>query len=622
MFSLMITLTVLLILASVALLIWPILGDGRKYLPNSEELRWLRSTTITQDEKGRKAFGRATLERRGGLSVLKLCGSHYEMGYQQGILLRDDIRAGAVPYYARPTENFAPFKHMNAIIRKFLAIYFDWTIYRPLLKCSPKQYLAELKGLADGCGLPFAEIFRGNMLSDLNMNLIKVLEKKALRKVGETGCTSFAAFGKATTDGKLVMGRNTDYAGGGLWDTHQTVVFYEPDDGYKFVSVSSAGLIKCNSCMNEKGLCLGAHFLFLNDTSPDGVSFTFLEMEIMKKASSVEEALAIVKQNPRAGAFAFLLADGKANQAAVVEASTNHIGVRHPYDSVIWETNMGTTAEIIPVDVLLRNGIGKNPVARFERMRMLTNENKGKINPQLAAQFMGDHMDMCSDSLRPTGGIISQGSNLTSAVFSPATFDFWVADGLAPVCNNAYLGFNLMSELADKGSVVEPKTLAPNDYVKTDDYKGLRKFYEAAVKFMIPPTDGKAALDKLEEAVALRPEEAIYRRVAARLLLRRGDFSRASEHLKRALESVQSPSEFAQTHLLLGFAKDLLGKRDEAVNCYQAALKVPNSSKNGVLSTVNPFALADARKYSQAPFTPNDAKKIEINFELTSKHDL
>ncbi|MBI5115341.1 hypothetical protein HZA56_02605 [Candidatus Poribacteria bacterium] len=622
MFSLIIVLILLFIFAIIAILIWPVLGDGSECLPNAEELRWLSSTAIANDEKGRQSFGRASLERRGGLSVLKLCGSHYEMGYQHGILLRDDIRGGAVPFYARPTENFPPFKHMNAIMRKLLALYFDWTIYRPLLKCSPRQYLAELKGLADGSGLPFAEVLRGNMLSDFNMNLIKVLEKKALKKVGETGCTSFAAFGKATTDGKLVMGRNTDYAGGGLWDTHQTVVFYEPDDGYKFVSVSSAGLIKCNSCMNEKGVCLGAHFLFLNDTRPDGVSFTFLEMDIMKKASSVEEALAIVKQNPRAGAFAFLLADGKSNEAVVVEASANHVGVRRPDDSIIWETNMGTTDEIKPVDVLLRNGIGKNPIARFERMRMLANENKGRINPQLAAQFMGDHMDMCSDSLRPAGGIISQASNLTSAVFSPATFDFWVADGLAPVCNNTYTGFNFVRELSDSDPKVEPPTLAPNDYVKTLDYKGLRKFYEAAVKFMIPPTDEEAALGKLEEAAALRPREAVYHRMAAKLSFRLGETSHAAEHLKRALDCVQSPSELAQTHLLLGFANDLLGKRNEAASCYESALKVPNSDRNGVLSAVNPFVLADAKKHLQMPFTANDAKRIEISFELTSKYDL
>jgi hypothetical protein len=622
MLSLSIIIVLIILLGVAALLLWPALGDGSAYLPNSEELRWLRSTSVVEDEKGRKAFGRASLEFRGGLNVLKLCGSHYEMGYQHGALLEDEVRRGAVLYFAKPADNFAPFKHMNRLSRRLLSKYFDLTIYRPLLKCSPRQYLAELKGLADGSGLGFADIFRGNMLSDLNMNLIKVLEKKALRQAVETGCTSFAAFDGATADGSLIMGRNTDYSGGGLWNKYQTVMFYEPDDGFKFANVGSAGLVKCNTCMNERGLCLGAHFLFLNDTKADGVSFTFLEFEVMKKASSIEEACAIVSENPRAGAFAFLLADGKTNEAAVIEAGASGVGIRRAEDGVVWETNMATTDEIKPVDVFLRNGIGKNPIARFERMRMLLREHMGRITPQLAAQFMGDHMDMCSDSLRPVGGIISQLTNVTSAVFHPADFVFWVADGLSPVCNNTYVGFNLMDELGDNGSGVEPAALAPNEYVETTDFEGLRKYYEAMVSFTVPPADARAALDKLEEAVALRPEEAIYRRMTAKMLLRRGDATAAAQHLTHALECGQGPSELAQTQVLLGFSNDLLGMRDDAVRCYREALKIAGSTREDILSSVNRFVVADAEKYSRVPFTSADAKKIEISFDIVSKYDL
>jgi hypothetical protein len=619
---------VLLIIASIAAaLLWPALGDGGEYLPNSEELRWLGSTTVDEDDRGRKVFGRASLERRGGLSVLKLRGSCYEMGYQHGALLRDEIRDGAVPFFARATENFAPFKNMNPLVRYFTAKYFDWTIFRPLLKFSPPDCLAELKGVADGSGLDFATVFRGNLLSELNMNLVKVMEKKALSGEAplveaQAGCTSFAAFGDATPDGKLVMGRNTDYSGGGLWDTHQTVMFYEPEDGYNFTNIGSAGLIKCNSCMNEKGLCLGGHFLFLNDVRPDGVCFTFFELEIMRKAATIDEAVAMIKNNPRAGGFAFTLADGESGEAAVVEVCAGAVGVRRAENGVVWETNMATTEEIEPVDVFHRNGIGKNPFARFERMRMLVDERAGVITPAVAASFMGDHMDMCSDSMRPVGGVISQLTNVTSAVFTPADFNFWVADGLSPVCNNTYVGFNLMRELADDAPDARPADLAPNDYVDTDDYKALRVYYEALVSFTIPPVDKKAAFEKVCEAIALHPDEAIYRRLAAKMALRRGDVEAASEHLGSALGCVQSPSELAQTHLLLGFASDLSGNRGEATQRYREALSIADAADDGILACVNRFVVADARKYSTAPFTFENAGKIEISFDSTAKYDL
>jgi len=184
---LIIILILLVIFGVAALLLWPPLGDGNEYLPNDEEVRWLRATSVVEDEKGRKAFGRGSVELRGGLNVLKLHGSHYEMGFQHGALLREEIHRGPAPFYTRPIEHFSPFKHLNGILRFFLAKYFDWTIYRRLMQASPKEYLAELKGMADGSGLAFANVFRGNMLSDFNMNLIKVLEKKMLRKSGEAG---------------------------------------------------------------------------------------------------------------------------------------------------------------------------------------------------------------------------------------------------------------------------------------------------------------------------------------------------------------------------------------------------------------------------------------------------
>lgn len=598
------------------------LGDGREYRPNSEELRWLHTLSVVEDERGRKAFGRASLELRGGLNVLRLCGSHYEMGYQHGTLLRDEIHKGALLFYAAPTEHFAPFKQMRSLARWLIARYFEWTIYRPLLKSSPREYLAEIKGIADGSGLSFADAFRGNMLSDLNMNLIKILEKKALRRIGEQGCTSFAAFENATENGALIMGRNTDYSGAGLWDENQTVVFYEPEDGYRFVSVSSAGLVKCNSCMNEKGICLGAHFLFLTDAVPDGVSFTFFELDIMKKASSVQDAIALVEKNARAGGFAFLVADGKSNEAAVIEASAGAVGVRFPERELLWETNIATTEEVKPFDVFLRNGIGKNPVGRFERMGMLLAQHWGEIDPRLAAQFMGDHMDMCSESLRPVGGIISQVTNITSVVFSPSDFNFWVADGPGPVCNNTYRGFNLLSELSDVPSDVKPQTLAPNEYARSEDFVALRKYYDAVVSASVPPCDLDASLASLEAAVELCPREPIYRRMAAKLLLSHGNAAAAAEHLLRALECPQSPSEQAQALLLLAFARDLEGGREQAINLYRQVLGMRPGDEKRLLASINRFVLADARKYLLTPYTPREAKHLEVNFEISAKYDL
>jgi tetratricopeptide (TPR) repeat protein len=179
-----------------------------------------------------------------------------------------------------------------------------------------------------------------------------------------------------------------------------------------------------------------------------------------------------------------------------------------------------------------------------------------------------------------------------------------------------------MDELSDNGANGGPGSLAPNDYVETDDYKALRKYYEASISLRIPPTDEKEAFRKLEEAIAIKPGEAIYRRLVAKMLLKEGDAATASEHLKRSLECVQSPNERAQANLLLGFAYDLQGRRDAAVDCYREALKIAESANDDILSCVNRFVIMDAEKYSKAPYTLENAKKLDIGLSITGKYDL
>jgi hypothetical protein len=626
----MIWLALVLLLLLVAALIFaflPALGSGDRYLPSPEELKRLREAAIVEAD-GRRVLGRGSLEQRDGLYVLRLKGSPYEMGYQHGALLAGEIRQGAVPFYDRVVENTSPFNTMSPAGRWFVARYLDWTLYRPLLTHAPRSFVEELKGLADGSGLPFPVIFRGNMLSELKMNLEKRVGRGYSRRLQRSECTSFAASGEMTPDGGLIVGRNTDYWGVGLWDKYHIVMFYEPDDGFRFVNVSSAGLLKCNSCMNEKGICLGGHFLCSDDVRPRGAGFTALELQIMKQATSVDEAYRLVADSPRAGAFAYLIADGQRGDAGVIEASASAVGLRRAENDRVWETNFGTTEEFRPHDLCLRFGISKNPISRYERMRQLLDQNQGQVDPQRAAHLMGDHWDMCAEDARPTGHIISRLLNVTSAVFDPVSFDFWVAAGPAPAANNPYVGFNLMHELAGEPYAVDPPRLAPNPYAESDLFPALRRYYDVKVKLTIPPTDEQGALEILGELVRQWPDEAAYRLILAKMLLKQGQATAAREHLAQMSGHI-SPSERAQIHLLIGFTHDLEGTRDQAVIHYREAVRagtgaemnVPHTPERDPLKTVNPFVLSDARKRIRRPFTIRDAAGIEVSPDMSGLYD-
>ncbi|MCU0845517.1 MAG: C45 family autoproteolytic acyltransferase/hydrolase [Spirochaetes bacterium] len=595
-----------------------LISSGTTYAPDGAAAERLAAEKPRR-EGGRTWLGAAWKERRPEGIIISMTGAPYEMGYQHGALLRDEIRRGVVPVFADPVTNSREHRAKPAFLRKLMLAYLDFAVFGPLERNTPAEYLMELKGIADGSGLDYRDLIRATFKSELTMIMVPGVVKAKAKTLGISAeCSDFAAAGVATADGKLIMGRNTDYAGQGRWMDAQTVFIYHPRRGHAYVNISTAGLVKCNSAVNEKGIVIGGHFMGFDGTGPRGLSFTVLEHEIMRTASTIDEAVDIVKRGPRAGAFGFMVADGARRDAVAIEANGESVGLKRMENGVLVLTNFATTAELEKVDLMKRyNLVMRDMFGRYLRLGELIAAGRGRITGAMAASFMGDRIDMVTRTERATGITVGAANNVTSAVFIPEDGIVWISSGVEPACDGRYHGLDVRAELAGTAARRLPVL---SGYVWKEDskQKGLRHFMKAYAAHEEDPFDTKKIMAHLDAAIALDPKETIYLRLKASLLLHAGAYKEAVVLLEKSLDRPQSNSERAHALLLAGQGLDLMGERDKAIARYRMAEALHAAHGPDILKGVNRMLAGFCNKYIEKPFTAKQIADIPVAFNSES----
>jgi len=385
-----------------------------------------------------KTCGAGFLEETDDLRVLHIEGTPYDMGYQHGFLLADDI-----------LENFGPVMVVAAVWRgKTTDVSKVWdSILLPEAKIHeqfiPPEQKDELKGIADGLAasgspLTYEDILVWNTWVDFGLGSIgvdKALEggEPTLKLPFPAGCSSFSAWGKATTDGKLIYGRNTDGFVIHEIKKKPTLVMGKPKTGYAFIHPIFAadfgrpGTIGGFAGMNEAGIVITAQGCVSRKMSLYGTPTTMVLRYILQHAGSVDETITILSLLPRTIGLIYHVADGKSNEAAVIEVNASEIAVRRnePNRDVLWTTNhyncypgwqsyqghnMVTgqqkalnLADISTVEKWQSSikGSGTKTLIsttpdsfyRYQRYRELLSENYGKIDVPTAIAIVSDRYD-------------------------------------------------------------------------------------------------------------------------------------------------------------------------------------------------------------------------------------
>lgn len=346
--------------------------------------------------------GQGWLERIDGYPVLHLKGTHYEMGYQQGALLKESIRSNfhnILVVRGEETVEVGPLKvKPRTVIDSITAVQ---------KKYVPQKYYDEMDGLAAGADLAARDVISGNFIPEL------------------FHCSGFAIMNSATKDGTLYHGRVLDYAVDWGLQEHAVIVVAEPDGGHPFVNVTYAGFIGSVTGMNAASVSVGemggrglGHWA--------GVPMAFLVREVLEKAGDLDEAIAVFRDNPRTCQYFYVVADGKTNRAVGMEASWDKFELVQP----------GVAHPLLPTAVkdaaLLSIG------GRYKELVRRTQEGHGQFDADSARRLMD-----CPVAMK---------SNLHNVLFAPKSTKFWVANASPdkkPAADQKYFAFQL-SELLQR----------------------------------------------------------------------------------------------------------------------------------------------------------------------------
>jgi isopenicillin-N N-acyltransferase-like protein len=371
--------------------------------------------------------GRGFLEEIDGRKVLHVKGTPYEMGYQQGALLRDDIREEIrYLFEVKAKELKLEVGGINLLNPKRAIGGIAATQKRFL----PTRFAEELRGVADGAGLDVGDVVAANFIPEL------------------FHCSGFALSASATRDGSLYHGRILDYGCDWRLQDHAVVTIVEPAGKTAFVNVTYAGFVGSVTGMNARQVSIGemggaglGHW--------EGVPMAFLVRWALEEADDLDAAVAIFRDHPRTCEYYYVIADGKSGRAVGMEASWDTFGV----------VRMGEShprlPHAVPDAVLLSAG------DRYEELVRRVKAGHGTFDATSARALMD----------RP----VAMKSNLHSVLFETRSGRFWVANastGGEPAASQPYHAYRLgelLSRQPDpKASVLAAPPTGPGATPSTD----------------------------------------------------------------------------------------------------------------------------------------------------------
>lgn len=306
--------------------------------------------------------------------VIELKGSAYERGLQHGTQLKNEIADVFTRWKGNMRRSGG--SDPDTLIKAFLAA----TNFKPITKKYVPEILDEIKGIADGSGQSYDDVFAFQLLDEFWIYLDDIRFNPNRHHCSGMGVA-------ATAGRPAYIAQNMDvenYMQGGQVLLHLPANGKEPEQ----YIVTCAGLVALNG-MNAAGIGMCMNTIMELQASTDGLPVAFMIRGVLNQKNG-KDAMDFLKKVKHASGQNYIL--GIADSVYDFEASANQVVRFIPGESsrVVYHTNHAMANQDVKPwykKLLERNMAGLNPsnnsVIRQASLRERLMKDPSLISPDL-----------------------------------------------------------------------------------------------------------------------------------------------------------------------------------------------------------------------------------------------
>ena len=460
-----------------------------------------------------------------GLFELYVEGDPFERGVVNGKLSKE-LLVSQEDYFSAQISKMIP----STFYLHFLKYVIGW-FNRNLDKNITDEYKREIYGISESASDAYGYIGT-NYQRILNYHAAHDIGH-ALQNMALVGCTSFGTWDAASEDSTMIIGRNFDFYVGDDFAKNKIILFENPSQGYKFMSVTWGGFIGVVSGMNEKGLTVTINAAKSSIPSGSATPVSLVAREILQYAANIDEAIAIAHKRTMFVSESFLVGSATDNKAVIIEKTPDTLDVYDPKSDHILCANHFQSKALAGSEPNIKQMSESASAYRYKRLQELLQE-KGKNTVQHTIGILRDRKGLHDTNIgMGNEKALNQLIAHHAIVFEPKKLLVWVST--APWQLGEFVAYDLhkvfaLHGLQENREIYDSSlTVAADTFLLSRQYKNFERYRE--YKHLI--AEGEDI--NTDSLVASNPQFYHAYVLAGDYCFKREQFDRAIKYYEQAL---------------------------------------------------------------------------------------